>query len=109
MLELVQHQRVSGEPRWIERTFRFTPGRASVTYALIAVTAIAAASGVAWALSRRAWELSLYSTGAVVSCFAFWGTWLVISSVSHTFGIGGSTTRGAAANAANAAPSATVH
>src|SRR5439155_20754579 len=57
---------------WPTGAFRFTPGGASVTYALIAVTAIAAVGGVAWALSRRAWELPLYSTGAVVSCFAFY-------------------------------------
>ncbi|MDP9243515.1 MAG: hypothetical protein M3O77_00350 [Chloroflexota bacterium] len=57
---------------WPTGDFRFTPGRAGLTYALIAVTAIAAAGGLAWALRRGAWELPLYSAGAVVSCFAFY-------------------------------------
>jgi hypothetical protein len=57
---------------WPTGDFRFTPDKAAVTYALIAVAAFAAAAGLAWALSRRAWELPLFSAGAVVSCFAFY-------------------------------------
>jgi hypothetical protein len=57
---------------WPTGDFRFTPERASLTDALIAVAAIAAAGGVVWAARRRAWELPLYSAGAIVSCFAFY-------------------------------------
>ncbi len=56
---------------WPTGDFRFTPAREGVTYALIGLTAAAAAAGFAWALHRRAWSLPLYSAGAVASCVVF--------------------------------------
>jgi hypothetical protein len=57
---------------WPTGDFRFEPARLSVTYVLIAVTALAAVGGLALAVHRRAWELPLY-LGAVLSAALVYG------------------------------------
>jgi hypothetical protein len=56
---------------WPVGDFRFDPGRIGVTYLLIAVTALAAAAGLALAVRRRAWELPLYLAGVLGAALVY--------------------------------------
>ena len=56
---------------WPTGDFRLTPDPEALTYALVALTLVAAACGVWWAVVRRAWELPIYVIGVTVCCFFF--------------------------------------
>jgi hypothetical protein len=53
---------------WPVGDFRLRPADMDVTYLLIAALVVAAAVGLAWAWSRRGWELMLYVVTATVGC-----------------------------------------
>jgi hypothetical protein len=64
---------------WPAGDFRFEPTRMDVTYALVAIVAVAAAGGVLVAAARRAWELPLYVAavlGAAVVYAVFSSPWI---------------------------------
>lgn len=56
---------------WPTGDFRVDPANEGVAYALVAVTGLAAAACVAWAVRRRSWPVPLYVLGALASCMAF--------------------------------------
>lgn len=56
---------------WPTGDFRFRPEEIGATYALLAVVVGVALIGVIVAVSRRAWEIALYATSALVASLAF--------------------------------------
>lgn len=64
---------------WPVGDFRFDPDDLAPTYLLIAVVAVAALGGIAWAAGRRAWELLLYlfaSIAGALAISAFGSPWV---------------------------------
>src|SRR4029077_4441172 len=53
---------------WPVGDFRVRPSDIGLTYALIAVVAVAALAGLYWAWRRRQWALVFYIAGMAVSC-----------------------------------------
>ncbi len=76
---------------WPADDFRVDPDQLGITYALLALLAIGAAAGVAYAWMRRAWGPLLLLSGAIVGSLisAFWGSpWVdakAFSIASSTF------------------------
>jgi hypothetical protein len=56
---------------WPNGDFRLRPDDMTATYVLLAVVALAAVLGIAVAVARRAWEISLYAASALFAAFAF--------------------------------------
>ena len=56
---------------WLAPDFRRSPADFAPTAVLVAVVLVAAASGLAWALYRRAWGVAIYATGALLASLVF--------------------------------------
>jgi hypothetical protein len=56
---------------WLTGDFRFRPADIAPTYVFVAVAALAACGGLAFALARRAWEIGLFAASALGATFVF--------------------------------------
>ncbi len=70
---------------WPTGDFRFDPDDLAATYFLIAVVAVAALGGIAWAWRRRAWELLVYSFASIAGALAisaFGSPWVATKALA---------------------------
>ena len=70
---------------WPVGDFRGRPGQIELTYALIGVVILAAVGGLAWAMTRRAWEFALYvgaGVGAALGFYLFASPWVAAKALA---------------------------